>query len=176
MIVGRRTFEFLSDRLEISGEHFKIKHVQTETESFFFITDLSSNGTFLNNEPFKQAKLRHYDSISMLHPSCPTCVRFMFIDMAVARREMERRSVEVMFEIGEYCGRGSFAIVRKGRHRLTNEQVAVKIIPLDTITSMFDNLRTLSNEIRILSTLDHENIVHMHSFFFTDDFYYIVLE
>ncbi|KAJ2906833.1 uncharacterized protein MKZ38_010331 [Zalerion maritima] len=64
------------------------------------------------------------------------------------------------FTIGAEIGKGSFAQVYLGKHKKTNEAVAIKSVELQRLNKKLkDNLRS---EIRILTKLRHPHIVALH--------------
>lgn len=68
-------------------------------------------------------------------------------------------------------GRGHFAKVYRGKHRLTNRKVAAKrILRSGSKTS------TLHNEIKALAKLNHPNIVRLFDVFYDDVYVVLVLE
>lgn len=62
------------------------------------------------------------------------------------------------YEMLEVIGNGHFAKVRKGRHRLTGQLVAVKIITKPAPAKM----KMLKAEVDIMTKLDHPNVVRLH--------------
>lgn len=71
-------------------------------------------------------------------------------------------------------GKGSQGEVRKALHIKTKEMRAVKIIDKDLLGK--HNWKFIQNEIEILSSLDHPNIVKIYEYFETKQFFYIVME
>lgn len=58
------------------------------------------------------------------------------------------------------AGKGNYAVVKYGRHRITKTEVAIKIIDktrLDTV-----NLEKMYREIKVLKTLNHPHIVRLY--------------
>ena len=71
-------------------------------------------------------------------------------------------------------GKGSQGEVRKAIHYKTKETRAVKII--DKALLGKNNWKMIQNEIEILSSLDHPNIVKIYEYFETKENFYIVME
>lgn len=69
---------------------------------------------------------------------------------------------------------GSFAIVKRGVHKKTGKEVAVKIIKKKKLSP--DELASLHDEAEILRNVDHENIVKMFDVYESADHLYMVLE
>ena len=69
-------------------------------------------------------------------------------------------------------GQGTYGEVRECLHKLSNDERAVKII---TAKSLDDKAKAvLRNEIEILKSLDHPNVVKMYEYFEDDNNVYIV--
>jgi len=71
-------------------------------------------------------------------------------------------------------GTGAFGQVRKGVHKTTGMVRAVKII--DKKLASADELEKLTNEVTIMKSLDHPNIVKVHEYYQDSKFFYIVTE
>jgi len=72
----------------------------------------------------------------------------------------------------DILGQGYFAVVKVGIDRKTKEKVAVKLVN----KSLVEKEETLANEISILGSMDHPNVVNMRAIFDTDDILFIVME
>jgi len=69
-------------------------------------------------------------------------------------------------------GQGYFAIVRLGKDLKTGENVAIKMIDKEKV----EKEKTLVNEIEILGSISHPNIVNMLAMFETNETLFIVME
>jgi len=76
--------------------------------------------------------------------------------------------------VGKEIGRGGFSVVKKGRHKTTGEDVAVKCINKKTLKK--EELQLLSREINIMKKLQHKNIVQLHDIYETATDLFLVLE
>src|SRR5690348_13449341 len=74
----------------------------------------------------------------------------------------------------EQIGKGSFAVVHRGRHVETDDEVAVKIFR--GIFSEQESLEKLRREADICKSLNHPNIVHVRDFDVEDDESYLVMD
>jgi calcium/calmodulin-dependent protein kinase I len=83
-------------------------------------------------------------------------------------------SIEDTYVFGELLGEGIDGIVKKAVLRSTGEERAVKIVHKSAMDE--DEISALSNEINILSEVDHPNIVKLYEAFETDEYFYIVME
>ena len=79
------------------------------------------------------------------------------------------------YKIGKSLGSGAFGEVRKVIHRATNDIRAVKIFRKDLATSA-SSQKKLLEEINILRSLDHPNIIRVYEYFEDQKRFYIVME
>jgi len=63
------------------------------------------------------------------------------------------------YEVGETLGRGSFAVVKEGRHKKTGQRVAIKMI--DRNNKAFD-LAALNKEVAVMQRIEHRNCIRLH--------------
>jgi len=82
--------------------------------------------------------------------------------------------LEDKYDIGKEIGRGGFSIVKKGRNKVTGEDVAVKCINKKTLKK--EELQLLSREINIMKKLQHKNIVQLFDIYETPTELFLVLE
>ena len=83
--------------------------------------------------------------------------------------------LRVNYEIKELIGEGAFGQVRKITHKLTGEDRAVKILSKKTLKSEAD-FQTILNEISILRSLDHPNILKVKELVEDTKYYHIITE
>ncbi|KAF3439775.1 hypothetical protein FNV43_RR18053 [Rhamnella rubrinervis] len=76
--------------------------------------------------------------------------------------------------LGPRIGSGSFAVVRRSRHRQLGIEVAVKEIDKKQLSPKVSE--NLLKEISILSTINHPNIIRLFEAIETEDRIYLVLE
>lgn len=67
------------------------------------------------------------------------------------------------YELLEVLGRGGMAVVYRGRHVLTDQTVAVKVLPPELASNAEVKTRFIE-EARTLARLEHPNIVLLHNF------------
>jgi len=79
-----------------------------------------------------------------------------------------------LYDLEKILGKGNFATVRLGTHRLTGTRVAVKVVDKKDLDP--DNLEKIGREIKILRKLSHENIIQLYQVMETEDFIHIVTE
>ncbi|KAM5125402.1 serine/threonine-protein kinase SIK2-like [Mantella aurantiaca] len=78
------------------------------------------------------------------------------------------------YDIERTLGKGNFAVVKLARHRVTNTQVAIKIIDKTRLDRT--NLEKIYREIQIMKRLRHPNIIRLYQVMETRDMIYIVTE
>jgi calcium-dependent protein kinase len=84
----------------------------------------------------------------------------------------EEGSYTEYYDVQKTLGEGSFGKVVKVIHKQTGQARAMKII--DKVNSDYD--LDIKNEIDILKTLDHPNIVKIFECFITQKYYYVITE
>lgn len=67
------------------------------------------------------------------------------------------------YELVDVLGQGGMSVVYQGRHRITDQQVALKILPPELAAHAQVKSRFLE-EAKALAQLDHPNIVHLYNF------------
>ena len=106
--------------------------------------------------------------------TCSACGKDVFdIDVkcghcgaAVAASGAHRLLGTVMlgqYELVDVLGQGGMSVVFKGRHNLTNQEVALKILPPELAAHSQVKSRFVE-EAKMLAALDHPNIVHLYNF------------
>lgn len=66
--------------------------------------------------------------------------------------------------LGKTIGEGTFGKVKLGRHTLTDEKVAVKILEKERIKDVSD-VERVAREIHILKLIRHPNIIQLYEVF-----------
>jgi calcium-dependent protein kinase len=79
------------------------------------------------------------------------------------------------YEVKEMLGEGAYGSVRKVTHRLIKEDRAVKILSKKHLKTEND-LRAIANEVSILRSLDHPNILKVYETYQDKFSYFIVTE
>ncbi|HWU85987.1 MAG TPA: serine/threonine-protein kinase, partial [Kofleriaceae bacterium] len=67
------------------------------------------------------------------------------------------------YELVDVLGQGGMSVVFKGRHTMTEQEVALKILPPELAAHSQVKSRFL-DEAKALAALDHPNIVHLYNF------------
>ena len=79
-----------------------------------------------------------------------------------------------VYKIGQQLGEGAFGEVRKCTHRETKEVRAVKVLKKESMDQ--SEKESMLNEIKILKSLDHPNIVKIYEYFEDEKRFYIVTD
>ena len=93
----------------------------------------------------------------------------------ISRIQRAERLLRVgLYDLEKTLGKGNFAIVRLGIHRLTKTIVAIKVVDKNDLDA--ENLKKISREIEIMRSLSHRHIVQLYQVMETDTFIHIVTE
>jgi serine/threonine protein kinase len=106
--------------------------------------------------------------------NCPQCQGEVFdIDVrcshcgaalgATGAQRMIGQTVLGQYELADVLGQGGMSVVFKGRHKMTDQEVALKILPPELAAHSQVKSRFL-DEAKALAALDHPNIVHLYNF------------
>jgi serine/threonine-protein kinase len=79
------------------------------------------------------------------------------------------------YQVTEVLGQGGMSVVYRGRHLLTQQVVALKILPPDL--AAYAHLKSrFVEEARALAQLDHPGIVHLYNFGQEDDSFVLAMQ
>ncbi|XP_067638545.1 serine/threonine-protein kinase par-1 isoform X2 [Eurosta solidaginis] len=78
------------------------------------------------------------------------------------------------YDIERTIGKGNFAVVKLARHRITKNEVAIKIIDKSQLDSI--NLQKVYREVEIMKRLNHPHIIRLYQVMETKNMIYIVSE
>ena len=78
------------------------------------------------------------------------------------------------YDIGDIIGGGAFSVVKTGVNLLNNDRVAIKVMKKGD--NSHDSNSTVLQEVSILKSLNHKNIIGFRDFFEESDNFYIVME
>jgi serine/threonine-protein kinase len=82
---------------------------------------------------------------------------------ATGAHRMIGKTLLGQYELVDVLGQGGMSVVFKGRHKLTEQEVALKVLPPELAAHSQVKSRFLE-EAKALATLDHPNIVHLYNF------------
>lgn len=91
---------------------------------------------------------------------CPHCGHAL---AATGAHQMIGQKLLGVYELVDVLGQGGMSVVFKGKHTLTDQEVALKILPPELAAHSQVKGRFLE-EAKALAALDHPNIVHLYNF------------
>jgi len=94
-------------------------------------------------------------------------------DRLVRSASSGRRTVEHKYKICKLIGKGAFSEVRVAKHKRTGKKYAIKIVSKGELG---DNERNLRNEVAILKSVKHENVIELKDIYETKDTIYLIME
>lgn len=100
------------------------------------------------------------ESVYDIDVRCKNC------DMALSSTGAQRLIGSVVLEqyvITEILGQGGMSVVYEGKHKITGQDVALKVLPPD-LAAHRDLKGRFLEEGKALAQLDHPNIVHLYNF------------
>jgi serine/threonine protein kinase len=117
---------------------------------------------------------------------CPACgaecldidVRCAACNAALGASGAHRMLGQVMlgqYELVDVLGQGGMSVVFKGRHKMTEQEVALKILPPELAAHSQVKSRFLE-EAKALAALDHPNIVHLYNFGQENGFFVLAMQ
>jgi serine/threonine protein kinase len=118
--------------------------------------------------------------------NCPSCdkpildidVRCGNCGIALGATGAHRMIGKVMlgqYELVDVLGQGGMSVVFKGKHKLTEQEVALKILPPELAAHSQVKSRFL-DEAKALAALDHPNIVHLYNFGQEEGFFVLAMQ
>ncbi|XP_068749664.1 serine/threonine-protein kinase Chk2-like [Montipora capricornis] len=174
----QRRFKKNPNYQAISTKHFKLYRESNSNGSFeVFITDLSSNGTFVNGQKIGKSNthpLKNNDEISL---SLKKHKAYVFQNISQADEEFQSLPEELRdkYILSTTVGRGACGEVRLAFSKGTCEKFAVKIISKKKF-SVGPRQAALRDEVNILKKINHPCVIKIEDVYETADVLYIVLE
>lgn len=150
--------------VKISGSDVSSKHCQfsltLNTREALIITDLSSNGTLVNDEVLGRGSsvlLRSGDKICF----AKTGGQYIFRYAGDSHSEgpLGRKTFFNDYILGTQLGSGHYAVVKEARDRTTGDIVAVKIFHPNRSKGKTSEEEKLQQEMNLLLSINHSNIV-----------------
>ena len=88
--------------------------------------------------------------------------------------EQKAHTLEARYTVGDILGQGGYSVVKAGVNKENNKEVAIKIMNRASIDQHTEN--AIRNEVSLLQSLDHPNIVSAYELFEEPEHFYFVLE
>jgi len=180
----------LPNDLCISNRHCSFSF--DEPSSSATITDLSTNGTFLNKAKIGKGNSQPVhagDTVTFILTDRHLSFVFRFTATAVVGQQTESEGSSVAeglyagddlaleYDLREILGKGTFADVHLGVERRTGRKVAVKVVAKKRVSLVNgSNPDRLTREVDILKSISHRSIVAVQKVFNTTDHLKLVLD
>lgn len=103
---------------------------------------------------------------------CPACGA---VNGATGAHRMLGQVMLGVYELVDVLGQGGMSVVFKGRHKMTEQEVALKILPPELAAHSQVKSRFLE-EAKALAALDHPNIVHLYNFGQENGFFVLAMQ
>jgi serine/threonine protein kinase len=119
-------------------------------------------------------------------PACPQCGNDVLeidvrctscgaVNGATGAHRMIGQVMLGQYELVDVLGQGGMSVVFKGRHKMTDQEVALKILPPELAAHSQVKSRFLE-EAKALAALDHPNIVHLYNFGQENGFFVLAMQ
>lgn len=171
-LVGRHPeCDLIVDIPTISNRHCLLFSEHRRGDTIAVLEDLSSNGTFVNEAIIgrnKRRELEDGDEITILDEA-----RFMF---RCPRRKREASAFRSQFRMLQQLGKGHFASVYLCVEKATGFKFAVKKFERRLGDSQRSQTEGLQQEIAVLMSVSHPNVLCLKDTFDETDGVYLVLE
>ncbi|XP_065226984.1 ovarian-specific serine/threonine-protein kinase Lok-like [Planococcus citri] len=159
----------------ISSVHFRVKREEPKNGVFvILITDLSSNGTFINGKCIGRHQslvLTNNDNIGI---AASTHNVFLFQDLNASQYLEYPNEIIDHYAIFNVIGKGGYGEVRLVFKKDTTRCYAMKAIDIQAIEQK--KVIDAFSEVKILRQLNHDNIVKMSNMTLVDNHIYLFLE
>ncbi|KAJ5777084.1 hypothetical protein N7520_000330 [Penicillium odoratum] len=158
------------DSPTISNRHFLLFEEKRKGDVVAVLEDLSSNGTFVNDAIVgrnKHRELEDGDEISILNEA-----RFSFR----YPRTRDANRFRQQYQIHRQLGKGHFATVYLCVEGSTGKQFAAKVFEKRLGDSQKSQADTLQQEIALLKSVNHPNLLCLKDTFDESDAAYLVME
>jgi serine/threonine-protein kinase Chk2 len=170
-LIGRHPeCDMIVDIPTVSNRHCLIFSENKNGDSFAVMEDLSSNGTFVNEAMVgrnKRRELEDGDEITILGEA-----RFVFR----YPKSRDSSAFRSQYRILQQLGKGHFATVYLCVERNTGDKYAVKKFEKRTGDSQRSQTEGLQQEIAVLMSVSHTNVLCLRDTFDESDGVYLILE
>ena len=94
--------------------------------------------------------------------------------MEAIKRAIGYANLNDFYDLKENLGQGKYGVVKRGIHKKTQKEVAVKIVKKKDLSLKDQEL--LKREIEVLKICQHPYIIRLNDVFENQDYIYIVME
>ncbi|KAJ5232399.1 hypothetical protein N7468_005355 [Penicillium chermesinum] len=170
-LIGRHPeCDLIIESPTVSNRHFLLFEEKRKGDMVAILEDLSSNGTFVNDAIVgrnKHRELEDGDEVSILDEA-----RFVFRYPRTRNTNRFRQQ----YQIQRQLGKGHFATVYLCVEGSTGKQFAVKVFEKRPGDSQKSQSETLQQEIALLKSVNHPNLLCLKDTFDENDGAYLIME
>lgn len=162
-----------------SSEDTNLEIKQKPSNFIIYLTDKSSNGTFLDGEKIGKGKTKILKHNSIISLSLKKNKSYVFFDKTFnIRNEFPELPQEFTqkFALTNILGKGACGEVRHAFDISTAENFAVKIIEIKRFQKDDKALKSALAELKILKELDHPCIIRIFDAYQISTHFFIILE
>eukprot|EP01061_Rhynchopus_euleeides_P030351 TRINITY_DN50444_c0_g1_i1.p1 TRINITY_DN50444_c0_g1~~TRINITY_DN50444_c0_g1_i1.p1 ORF type:complete len:603 (+),score=227.77 TRINITY_DN50444_c0_g1_i1:80-1810(+) len=173
----------------VSSTHFRVLYHGPS----LFVLDLSRNGTWVGPKPTELRKvgqhnrklIRPGDYVTMLDPAIEqNAGKLLFQFTVIGSQGQDSQEhwgdVSKVYKIGRPLGKGNFAVVYHAHHvHDVSQEVAIKIVDKKKL-ALGNNgdylMHKMLDEVRLLKSIDHSNVIRIVDVFDNDKYLCIALD
>ncbi|XP_076042811.1 serine/threonine-protein kinase Chk2-like [Oratosquilla oratoria] len=164
--------------LAISKTHFIICREMMPSGPVVYVTDTSSNGTFINGERVGKGKKQVLQSNDEISLALPHKKVYVFHDLT--KTENYPSLVTGKYTITKVLGKGAFGEVRLAFTKGSCERYAVKIMQKKHFTVKgrlcLNQIDQMQNEVKLLQSVHHPCVISIKDVIETEECIFIVME
>ena len=166
----------------LSKIHFEIYRYYLEgslTEYLTYLTDKSSNGTFIDGVKVGKNKSQILKNHSVISLSIKKNKSYLFYDKTESlKSDIPNLPIELTsnYALTVTLGRGACGEVRLAFRIVTGERFAVKIIEIKRFQKDNTAMKSALAELKILQKLNYPGIIKIYDCFQTETHFFIILE
>ncbi|CCE73110.1 Piso0_000129 [Millerozyma farinosa CBS 7064] len=145
---------------DVSSKHCRLNVSTNEDGMCLYITDMSTNGTLLNEEiigKFSSTLVKDGDTICFAKMGGTYLVKYFRDENQVRNGAVKRLGDD--YVLGAHLGSGHYAVVKEARNRHSGATVAVKIFHPNRSSENNDSNSKFQQEINLLLSINHPNII-----------------
>ncbi|ODV78763.1 Pkinase-domain-containing protein [Suhomyces tanzawaensis NRRL Y-17324] len=146
---------------DVSSKHCQLTLTINNSQEHLYITDLSSNGLYINDELCGKGTntlLKSGDKVGFAKTGGQFIFRYSF-DEEEGTVKTHKRTFFDDYILGNQLGSGHYAVVKEARDRTTGDIVAVKVFHPNKSSNGDTNDAKLQQEMNLLLSINHPNIV-----------------
>ncbi|EGW31134.1 uncharacterized protein SPAPADRAFT_63052 [Spathaspora passalidarum NRRL Y-27907] len=162
IIVGRSgSCDVKLSGADVSSKHCRFTIIDASARQYLSVTDLSSNGLYVNDDILGKGSstiLKSGDKLGFAKTGGEYIFKYIVDAKATKKKSVVVRSFFDDYIIGKQLGSGHYAVVKEAKNKLTGEIVAVKIFHPNKVGNQKEEEK-LQQEMNLLLSINHPNIV-----------------